>query len=76
MPRARGDIALDPFLGSGSTLIAADATGRIIESTARAFRNGVAITRPEMTAWQEFLLDTGAIQHPRDPDAYYSDEAH
>jgi DNA modification methylase len=25
----RGDIVIDPFLGSGSTLIAADASGRI-----------------------------------------------
>jgi NitT/TauT family transport system substrate-binding protein len=33
-----------------------------------------AITRAEMAAWQEFLLDTGAIQHRRDPGAYYSDE--
>jgi NitT/TauT family transport system substrate-binding protein len=33
-----------------------------------------AITGPEMSAWQEFLLDTAAIQHRRDPSAYYSDE--
>ena len=29
----RGDIVLDPFLGSGSTLIAAEATGRICRGT-------------------------------------------
>ena len=32
-----------------------------------------AITGPEMAAWQEFLLDTGAIRQRRDPLAYYSD---
>lgn len=30
----RGDIVLDPFLGSGSTLIAADKAGRACEATA------------------------------------------
>jgi NitT/TauT family transport system substrate-binding protein len=32
-----------------------------------------AITGPEMAAWQEFLLNTGAIHQRRDPSAYYSD---
>jgi NitT/TauT family transport system substrate-binding protein len=32
-----------------------------------------AITAPEIAAWQEFLLNTGAIQQRRDPSAYYSD---
>ncbi len=46
----RGEIVLDPFLGSGSTLIAADKTGRIcygIELSPRYV--DVAITR-----WQEW----------------------
>ncbi len=33
-----------------------------------------AITQPEMAAWQEFLLGTGAIRQRRDPAIYYSDE--
>lgn len=32
-----------------------------------------AITRPEMEAWQDFLLRTGAITTRRDPSAYFSD---
>jgi NitT/TauT family transport system substrate-binding protein len=32
-----------------------------------------AITRPEIEAWQDFLLKTGAIGTRRDPSIYYSD---
>jgi putative DNA methylase len=32
-----------------------------------------AITEPEMAAWQEFLLETGAVRERRDPSVSYSD---
>ena len=32
-----------------------------------------AITAPEMAAWQDFLLVTGAIKQRRDPRTYFSD---
>jgi DNA modification methylase len=57
----RGDIVIDPFLGSGSTLIAAEATGRVCRGVEiDPLYVDVIIRRYEAASGQmAVLIDTG-----------------
>lgn len=61
----RGDIVIDPFLGSGSTLLAAETTGRICRAIEiDGLYCDLAIRRWEaITGQQAVLLDTGETHH-------------
>jgi hypothetical protein len=55
-----GEIVIDPFLGSGSTLIAADKTGRVCRGELDPLYVGVIIRRFEAaTDNQAVLIETG-----------------
>jgi DNA modification methylase len=57
----RGDIVIDPFLGSGSTLIAADNTGRVCRGVELdPLYVGVIVRRYEATTGNPVvLIETG-----------------
>jgi hypothetical protein len=57
----RGDVVIDPFLGSGSTLIAADRTGRVCRGVELdSLYVDVIVRRYEAAFGQEaVLVDTG-----------------
>ena len=57
----RGDVVIDPFLGSGSTLIAADKTGRVCRGVELdPLYVDVIVRRYEAASGQEaVLVDTG-----------------
>jgi len=57
----RGDVVIDPFLGSGSTLIAADKTGRVCRGVELdPLYVDVIVRRYEADSGQEaVLVDTG-----------------
>ena len=57
----RGDVVIDPFLGSGSTLIAADRTGRVCRGVELdSLYVDVIVRRYEAASGQEaVLVDTG-----------------
>jgi hypothetical protein len=57
----RGDVVIDPFVGSGSTLTAADKTGRVcrgVEVDPLYVDGSYAVTRPRRGNWA-VLAQTG-----------------
>jgi len=47
----RGDLVIDPFLGSGSTLIAADKTGVFVAASSSTRSNRAALRRDDGQIW-------------------------